>query len=59
MERQDKLCNLYHEQIITFLQSVEEETGLLSTKIEAAVKNVMEMEAEAKQQSNLQQAHLQ
>lgn len=48
LERQDKLCDLYHEQIITFLQSVEEQTGLLSTKIEAAVNNVREMEEEAK-----------
>lgn len=59
LERQDKLCDLYREQIITFLQSVEEQTGLLSTKIEAAVNNVREMEAEVKQRPNLQQVHLQ
>ncbi|GMP90171.1 hypothetical protein CsSME_00041425 [Camellia sinensis var. sinensis] len=34
LERQDQLCDLYREQIITFLKKVEEQTEVLSTKIQ-------------------------
>ncbi|KAL3517896.1 hypothetical protein ACH5RR_020485 [Cinchona calisaya] len=54
LERQDKLCDLYREHIITFLKSLEEQTDLLSVKIEAAVNNVRELEAEVEQQPNNQ-----
>ena len=52
LDRQDKLCDLYREQINSFLKSVEEQTELVSTKIQAAVNNVREFEIETQQQSN-------
>ncbi|KAK2965815.1 hypothetical protein RJ640_025324 [Escallonia rubra] len=39
LERQDQLCALYRGQLITFLKNVEEQTELLSTKIQIAVDN--------------------
>ncbi|KAI5679878.1 hypothetical protein M9H77_01105 [Catharanthus roseus] len=52
LERQDKLCDLYREQINSFLKSIEEQTGLVSEKLQAAVKNVRDFEREIQQQSN-------
>ncbi|KAL6967914.1 hypothetical protein U1Q18_033720 [Sarracenia purpurea var. burkii] len=46
LERQDELCDLYREQIITFLNSVEEQTDQLSTKIQEVVNNVRALETE-------------
>lgn len=52
LERQDKLCNLYREQIKSFLRSVEEETQRVSTKIQDAVSNVGEFETLSQRQSH-------
>ncbi|KAI7983878.1 Protein FAR1-RELATED SEQUENCE 5 [Camellia lanceoleosa] len=46
LEHQDQLCDLYREQIITFLKKVEEQTEVLSTKIQDVVNNVRELETE-------------
>ncbi|PSR86294.1 Protein FAR1-RELATED SEQUENCE like, partial [Actinidia chinensis var. chinensis] len=46
LERHDRLCNMYKEQIITFLKNVEEQTEVLSTKIQVIVNNVREVETE-------------
>ncbi|XP_059660011.1 protein FAR1-RELATED SEQUENCE 5-like isoform X3 [Cornus florida] len=44
LERQDRLCDLYRDQITMFLRNVEEQTELLSTKIEVVVNNVRALE---------------
>lgn len=54
LEHQDKLCDLYREQLITFLENVEQQMELLSKKIEVAVNNVKEIEAEVQKPSNNQ-----
>ncbi|XP_059305041.1 protein FAR1-RELATED SEQUENCE 3-like isoform X1 [Lycium ferocissimum] len=46
LERQDKLCDLYREQLINFLENVEQQMELLSKTIQVAVNNVKEIEAE-------------
>ncbi|KAH0636346.1 hypothetical protein KY290_038352 [Solanum tuberosum] len=50
LERQDKLRDLYREQLVTFLENVEQQIELLSKKIQVAVNNIKEVEAELKQQ---------
>lgn len=47
LERQDRLCDLYREQLITILKNIEDQTELMSTKIQLVVKNVKEFETEA------------
>ncbi|KAK6780206.1 hypothetical protein RDI58_022390 [Solanum bulbocastanum] len=54
LERQDKLCDLYREQLVTFLENVEQQMELLSKKIQVAVNNVKEVEAEVQKQPNSQ-----
>ncbi|KAK4375005.1 hypothetical protein RND71_005682 [Anisodus tanguticus] len=54
LERQDKLCDLYREQLITFLENVEQQMELLSKKIQVAVNNVKEIEAEVQKPPNNQ-----
>ncbi|XP_038702938.1 protein FAR1-RELATED SEQUENCE 5-like isoform X2 [Tripterygium wilfordii] len=49
LERQDQLCELYRELLIRLLENVEEQTELLSTKIEAAVNNVREFETKVEE----------
>ncbi|WJZ91427.1 hypothetical protein VitviT2T_010498 [Vitis vinifera] len=46
VEHQDQLCELYRGQLITFLKNVEEQTEVLSTKIEVAVNSVRKVESE-------------
>lgn len=48
LERQDRLCNLYKDQLLTFLKNVEEQNEQLSTKIDVIVNNVRDFEAEMK-----------
>lgn len=52
LEHQDQLCELYRRQLITFLKNVEEQTEVLSTKIEVAVNNMREFECEGKKKSH-------
>ncbi|XP_047318599.1 protein FAR1-RELATED SEQUENCE 5-like [Impatiens glandulifera] len=52
LARQDRLCNLYREQIQTFLNNIEEQNELLTTKIQVAVNNVKELENKAQKDSN-------
>ncbi|XP_027767634.1 protein FAR1-RELATED SEQUENCE 2-like isoform X1 [Solanum pennellii] len=52
LEHQDKLCDLYREQLVTFLENVEQQMELLSKKIQVAVNNVKEVEAEVQKQPN-------
>uniref|UniRef100_A0A5B6YW85 FAR1 domain-containing protein n=1 Tax=Davidia involucrata TaxID=16924 RepID=A0A5B6YW85_DAVIN len=52
LERQDRLCDLYREQITTFLQNVEDQTDMLSTKILVVVNNVRELETEVQKSSH-------
>uniref|UniRef100_M1AR94 FAR1; Polynucleotidyl transferase, Ribonuclease H fold n=2 Tax=Solanum tuberosum TaxID=4113 RepID=M1AR94_SOLTU len=54
LERQDKLCDLYREQLVTFLENVEQQMELLSKKIQVAVNNIKEVEAEVQKQPNSQ-----
>uniref|UniRef100_A0A5B7BU89 FAR1 domain-containing protein n=1 Tax=Davidia involucrata TaxID=16924 RepID=A0A5B7BU89_DAVIN len=51
LERHDRLCDLYREQITTFLNKVEEQTELLSTKVQVVVNNVREFETEMQKSS--------
>lgn len=46
LERQDQLCKLYRDRLITFLKAIEEQTDMLSTKIQLVVKNVKDFEYE-------------
>ncbi|XAR60878.1 hypothetical protein NMG60_11034416 [Bertholletia excelsa] len=46
LECQDRLCDLYREHIVVFLKNIEEQTDVLSSKIQKVVKNVEEVEAE-------------
>lgn len=52
LEHQDKLCDLYREQLVTLLENVEQQVELLSKKIQVAVNNVKETEAEVQKQPN-------
>lgn len=52
LEHQDKLCDLYREQLVTFLENVEQQMELMSKKIQVAVNNVKEVEAEVQKQPN-------
>ena len=54
LEHQDQLCELYRQQLITFLKNVEEQTEVLSTKIEVVVNNVREVESEGHKHSHHQ-----
>ncbi|CAK9140781.1 unnamed protein product [Ilex paraguariensis] len=54
LERQDKICDLYQEQLITFLRNVVEQTELLSTKIQDVVNNVRDFETGVQKSSNHQ-----
>ena len=51
VEHQDQLCELYRGQLITFLKNVEEQTEVLSTKIEVAVNSVRKVESEGQKHS--------
>ena len=44
LERQDQLCNLYWEQLIRILRNIEEQTEILSTKIQVIANKVKEFE---------------
>ncbi|KAK3003312.1 hypothetical protein RJ639_018334 [Escallonia herrerae] len=52
LKHQDQLCALYRGQLITFLKNVEEQTELLSTKIQIAVDNVRECETGGEKSSD-------
>lgn len=55
VEHQDQLCELYRGQLITFLKNVEEQTEVLSTKIEVAVNSVRKVESEGQKHSRHRQ----
>ncbi|KAF5446510.1 hypothetical protein F2P56_032133 [Juglans regia] len=45
LQRQDRLCELYRELLLSFLENVEEQTELLSRKVEVVVNDVRELES--------------
>ncbi|XP_040992380.1 protein FAR1-RELATED SEQUENCE 7-like [Juglans microcarpa x Juglans regia] len=45
LQRQDRLCELYRELLLSFLENVEEQTELLSRKVEIVVNDVRELES--------------
>lgn len=51
LERQDQLCEQYRELLLSFLNNIEEQTELLSTKVEHVVNTVREFETEVKSRS--------
>ncbi|XP_057965108.1 protein FAR1-RELATED SEQUENCE 5-like isoform X2 [Malania oleifera] len=52
LEHQDQLCEQYRDQLIKFLKNVEEQTELLSTKIEVVVSSLREFETEMQKSSH-------
>ncbi|KAI3667876.1 hypothetical protein L6452_42946 [Arctium lappa] len=50
LKHQDQLINFYREHLNTFLSDLEQQTEVLSTKIEVAVNNVREMETKDEKQ---------
>lgn len=44
LEHQDRLCDLYRGLLFTFMKNFEEQTELLSTKVEVVVNNIREFE---------------
>ncbi|KAK9281185.1 hypothetical protein L1049_004080 [Liquidambar formosana] len=54
LDHQDRLCELYRDQLITFLNNVEEQTDFLSTKIKVVVDSVREFETELQKASHHQ-----
>lgn len=46
LEHQDRLCDLYREQLVTFMKNIEEQNELLSTKTEVVVNSLREFETE-------------
>lgn len=52
LEHQDQLCELYRDQLITFLNNVEEQTEFLSTKIQVVVNTVQSFESQVENQSH-------
>ncbi|KAK6940429.1 FAR1 DNA binding domain [Dillenia turbinata] len=44
LERQDRLCEVYRDQLLTLLKNVEDQTKLLSNKIQVVVNSVKECE---------------
>ncbi|KAH7836422.1 hypothetical protein Vadar_001087 [Vaccinium darrowii] len=50
LRRQDQLCASYREKLLKFLNSIEEQTDQLSSKIQDVVDNVRKVEAEEQQQ---------
>lgn len=51
LHHQDRLCELYRELLLSFLENVEEQTELLSRKVEVVVNDVRELETEVQKLS--------
>ena len=51
LERQEQLCAVYREKLLSFMNNVEDETEELSSKIQVIVDNVRKVESEVQKHS--------
>lgn len=56
LEHQDHLCTTYREKLVSFMNSVEEQTEELASKIQLIVDNVRKVESEVQNFSRRRQS---
>nr|GMD13998.1 protein FAR1-RELATED SEQUENCE 5-like [Ipomoea batatas] len=52
LDRQDRLCELYRDQLNTLLKYIEEQIEIVSGKVQVVVSNVNQVEKEARKPTN-------
>lgn len=57
LKRQTQLCDLYRQELIAFIESLEDQTETISTKVKVVVNHIRDFEAEQIQNQSLLQSN--